>query len=269
MNPRVICLSLVTGIFIGIASAPAATVTFSNTNAIVINDSDNPPTAATPYPSTNLVTGLGGTIISKVSVSLFGFAHTFPSDVDIVLVGPEGQNAILLSNVGGQATKMPVTNIDLTLDDDAEMNLPTDGELTSGTFKPTQGFTNAFPFDFPAPAPKTADLMGPFLANFKNTEPNGTWSLYVVDDNGGDSGVITGGWSLTITTTPVVLSITRQQTNAIVSWTNAAIGYTLQAAPALRPPAWTNVQTAPVEVSGQFIVTNNIAPGAVFYRLIK
>ncbi|HEX4265150.1 MAG TPA: hypothetical protein VH597_12490, partial [Verrucomicrobiae bacterium] len=91
----------------------------------------------------------------------------------------------------------------------------------------------------------------------------------VVDDNGGDSGVINGGWSLTITTTPVLLSIARQQTNAVVSWTNTVTGYTLQATPSLRPPAWTNVQTAPVGVSGRFVVTNNIAPGAAFYRLIK
>src|SRR6185295_515937 len=33
---------------------------------------------------------------------------------------------------------------------------------------------------------------------------NGTWSLYVFDDGGGDLGTIAGGWSLLITTmTPV------------------------------------------------------------------
>ncbi|HWD90880.1 MAG TPA: hypothetical protein VG938_00895 [Verrucomicrobiae bacterium] len=265
----VIPVLLTATLLVGIASASAATATFSNTNTIVINDSDSPPTVATPYPSTNLVTGLDGTLITKVTVSLFGFAHTFPSDVDIVLVGPQGQNAIVFSNVGGQATKIPVTNIDLTLDDDAGASLPTDSELVSGTFKPTQGFASAFPFDFPAPAPKTADLMGPFLANFQNTEPNGTWNLYIVDDNGGDSGVITGGWSLTITTAPVLLSIARQQTNAILSWTNGATGYTLQTTPSLKPAAWANVPTAPVEVSGRFVVTNGMGSGRAFYRLIK
>ena len=29
--------------------------------------------------------------------------------------------------------------------------------------------------------------------------PNGTWSLYVVDDLGADVGTITGGWALNIT----------------------------------------------------------------------
>jgi hypothetical protein len=157
----------------------------------------------------------------------------------------------------------------LLLDDDAESNLPVTNVLVSGTFKPTQGDPDPFLFDFPAPAPKTADLMGPFLSNFKNTEPNGTWNLYIVDDTGSDSGVITGGWSLTITTTPLVLSIAQAQTNAVLSWTNTAVGYTLQRTPSLSPVAWTNVSGVPVVDSGRFVVTNAPLPGSSFYRLIK
>ena len=33
---------------------------------------------------------------------------------------------------------------------------------------------------------------------FNGTNPNGTWSLYAVDDLGGDIGGIAGGWGLTI-----------------------------------------------------------------------
>lgn len=268
MIVRSVLLPAVAVIIGGVAQANAGTFTFSNTNAIVINDSASPPTAASPYPSTNEVSGLGGSIVSKVTVSLVGFAHTFPSDVDIVLVGPGGQNAILMSNVGG-TTKMPVTNIDLTLDDDAASYLPVTNALVSGTFKPTMGDTNAFLFNFPPPAPTTAQLMGPYLSNFKNTDPNGTWSLYVVDDTTGDSGVITGGWSLTITTTPVVLSIAQRQTNSILSWTNAATGYTLQASPSLTSGTWTNVNITPVDVNGFFTVTNPATAGRLFYRLMK
>lgn len=255
-------------VLISVAAASAATVTFSNTNAIAIQDSETPPTAGAPYPSTNIVTGLNGSFITKVTVQLFGFAHTFPSDVDIVLVGPQGQNAIVMSNVGGQDSTHPVTNIDLTLDDDAATYLPVDATLVSGTYKPTQGFTNAFLFDFPPPAPTTAQLMGPFLSNFKNTEPNGTWSLYVVDDSAGDAGVITGGWALTITTAPVLLSITRNQTNAILSWTNTVSGYTLQSAHDLTS-AWSNIPTAPALISGNYTVTNPITTNRAFYRLAK
>lgn len=268
MIVRSVLLSAIALIVGSVLPANAGTFTFSNTNTIIINDSGNPPTVASPYPATNVVTGLGGSVISKVTVSLFGFAHTFPSDVDIVLVGPEGQNAIVMSNVGG-TNKMPVTNIDLTLDDDASNNLPIVDALVSGTFKPTKGDPNPFLFDFPAPAPTTAQLMGPYLSNFKNTEPDGTWSLFVVDDSGGDSGVITGGWSLTITTSPVLLSIARQQTNSILSWTNALTGYTLQASSSLTSGAWTNVNAAPVDVNGFFTVTNPATVGSLFYRLMK
>lgn len=259
-------LILSASIFIG-GSAPAVagTFTFANTNAIIINDSTNPPTAASPYSSTNVVSGLNGSVITKVTVQLFGFAHTFPSDVAILLVGPDGQNSILMANVGG-STKMPVTNIDLTFDDGAASYLPLESQLVSGTYKPT---TNTFSFPFPPPAPSTNQIMGAFLGNFNGTEPNGVWNLFVMDDYSQDSGIITGGWSLTITTTPVLLSIAQSQTNAVLSWTNAAAGYTLQTTPSLAPASWTNVNVAPVLVSGYYTVTNAVTNKTMFYRLAK
>src|SRR4051794_11624322 len=131
--------TLVTAAFFiaGLLSVSAATFTFSNTNAIVISDNT---VAASPYPSAIQVAGVNGSTITKVTVQLIGFAHTFPSDVAVVLVGPEGQNSILMAYVGG-STHTPVTNVDLTLDDDAASYLPLDSQLVSGTFKPT---TNTF-----------------------------------------------------------------------------------------------------------------------------
>jgi subtilisin-like proprotein convertase family protein len=255
----------VTIFFTGLLSVSAATFTFSNTNAIVINDSANPPTAASLYPSPVQVTGVDGSTITKVTVQLHGFAHTFASDVAIVLVGPEGQNSILMANVGGPS-KIAVTNLELTLDDDAASYLPLDSQLVSGTFKPT---TNTFSFSYAPPAPATNELMGAFLGNFKNTEPNGAWKLFVVDQSSEDSGIITGGWSLTLTTTPVLLSISKSQTNAVLSWTNALTGYTLQATPSLAPAAWTNVSPAPVVISGNYTVTNAMTNSSTFYRLAK
>jgi hypothetical protein len=251
----------------GISAVSAATLTFSNTNVIVINDSTSPPTKATPYPSPITVSNITGAYVTKVSVQIHGFAHTFPADVDIVLVGPGGLNAVLMGNVGTENKPQPATNIDLMIDDDAASNMPLNSDLISGAYKPTQ--RQPFAFDFPPPAPTTSDLMGPTLANFRNTNPNGTWSLFVVDDTNPDSGVVTGGWTLIITTAPVALSITRAQTNAVLSWTNAATGYTLQAAPSLSPFAWTNVTTIPVVIEGNYVVTNAVTSAETFYRLAK
>jgi hypothetical protein len=249
----------------GVSTAAAGTFAFSNTNAIVINDSQTPPTIASPYPSPITVSNITGSYVTKVTVQIFGFAHGFPSDVSILLVGPQGQNSILMAQVGGSA-RTPVTNVDLTFDDDASSNLPLESQLVSGTFKPT---TNTFSFSYPPPAPSTNEIMGAFLGNFTSVEPNGVWNLFVVDQYPTDSGVITGGWSLNITTTPLALSIARSQTNAVLSWTNAATGYTLQATPTLSPPAWTNVTIAPVMVSGNYVVTNSMTNKTLFYRLTQ
>src|SRR5690349_10542407 len=114
----------------GASTVAAGTFTFSNTNTIVINDSASPPTVATPYPATNIVTGLNGSVISKVTVQLHGFGHGFPSDVSILLVGPQGQNSILMAQVGG-SVRTPVTNLDFTFDDDAASYMPLDSALSS------------------------------------------------------------------------------------------------------------------------------------------
>src|ERR1051325_185260 len=94
----------------GISSAAAGTLTFSNTNAIVINDGASPPTAASPYPSGIAVSNVTGSYVTKVTVQIQGFAHQFPADVDVVLVGPQGQNAVLMGNVGTEILPPPATN---------------------------------------------------------------------------------------------------------------------------------------------------------------
>jgi hypothetical protein len=250
-----------------LSTVAAGTFTFSNTNAIVINDSPTPPTVASPYPSTNKVSGIVGSYVTKVTVQIHGFAHSFPADVDMVLVGPGGQNVVLMGNVGTLNLPQPVTNIDLTLDDNAPTGMPLNTDLVSGTFKPTQRQT--FAFNFPPPAPPTASLMGTNLSNFKNVNPNGEWYLFVVDDTEANAGVITGGWSLTFTTAPVALALATAQTNAVLSWTNAATGYTLQATPSLSPAAWTNVTIPPVVISGNYVVTNAMSGKTIFYRLAQ
>ncbi|MCA1591219.1 MAG: proprotein convertase P-domain-containing protein, partial [Acidobacteria bacterium] len=183
------------------ASAPQA---FSNTTSIVIPAPPGTGTTggapATPYPSNIVVSGLSGNI-SKVTVGLNNLNHTFPSDVDMLLVGPGGQSFIILSDVIGGTDWV---NINYTLDDAAAAVIPGTGAPASGTFKPTNyGTGDGFPA--PAPAgpyqnPATAGA-ATFASVFNGTSANGTWSLYVVDDAATDAGTMTGGWTLNITTT--------------------------------------------------------------------
>src|SRR5205814_6759358 len=121
--------------------------------------------------------------ITKVNVTLTNFAHAFPDDVDILLVGPAGQQATILSDVGGSVA---VSGLTLTLNDAAAASLPDSTGLSSGTFKPRNvqagGALDSFPS--PAPSPTGASV----LSAFNNTNPNGVWSLYIVDDSSGNAG---------------------------------------------------------------------------------
>jgi len=170
-----------------VATGAPGTQALTNPAAITIPDAGN----ATPYPSAINVSGLGGTV-SNVTVTLRNLTHTWPADVDVLLVGPGGQKVLLMSDtVGGNA----LNSITLTLSDAAAVGLPQSFAVASGSYKPTNFDTNTDAFPAPAPA-------GPFattLSTFNGAPANGTWSLYVRDDGAGDQGVIAGGWSLTVT----------------------------------------------------------------------
>jgi subtilisin-like proprotein convertase family protein len=144
---------------------------------------------ASPYPSDIVVSGVE--TVQKVTVTINSLTHTFPDDLNFLLVGPAGQNAIIWSDRGDG---FDVSNIVVTLDDDAAIPLPDSTVITSGTYQPANSGTGD---TWPAPAP--APLGDSALSIFNGTDPNGTWSLYLVDDAGGDLGTISGGWTLTIT----------------------------------------------------------------------
>ena len=160
------------------------TQTFSNPASITINDN----AAATPYPSNITVSGISNFV--GVTVTLNGLSHTFPADIDIILVSPSGQAAYVMSDVGGNT---PVTNLTLTFDDNAAAALGS-GALSSGTFRPSNIDTTTDNMPPPAPAPPYAAA----FSTFNGFTANGTWSLYVRDDAGVDVGSIANGWSLGI-----------------------------------------------------------------------
>jgi subtilisin-like proprotein convertase family protein len=169
--------------------------TVSNPSNINIKDSFTPPTNSKPYPST--ITVSGQPTVTKITVSLSNYSHTYPDDVDILVVGPTGAKCLLMADCGGSDS---TNNVNLTFDD-AFPSLPDESQIATGTYKPTKGTcvgggSNCVPNDFPPAAP--AGPYGTALSVFNGTNPNGTWQLYVIDDSVDDSGAISGGWSLTV-----------------------------------------------------------------------
>ena len=137
------------------------------------------------------MSGITG-VVGKVTLTLNGFSHSFPSDVDALLVGPQGQKIMVMSDAGGGIS---VTNLSLGFSDSASSSLPAAATLASGTFKPTD-----FESDEVMPLPAPSGSRSAQLSAFNGTDPNGNWSLYVADDSSGDAGTIAGGWALNFTT---------------------------------------------------------------------
>ncbi|OOR04432.1 hypothetical protein BW897_32030 [Bacillus cereus] len=176
----------------------AQTKTFSNITPIIMPETGDAG-IADPYPSQIIVNGMSG-VIEKVTVTLRNINSTFPDDIGVLLVGPQGQTLILMSDVGNTDG---IINVTLILDDDAANPLPEADPLVSGTFKPANYTDISGDDNWPAPAPVPPygdPALGQGLNVFNGTDPNGTWNLYVVDDFDDDINSITGGWELTITT---------------------------------------------------------------------
>jgi subtilisin-like proprotein convertase family protein len=152
---------------------------------------------ADPYPSIINVSGVSGTV-SLVKVRLLNFSHTFPDDVDVLLISPTGRNLILMSDAGGG---IDMVNNTITIDDSAVTPLPNATAIGTDTFQPADhGTGDTFPGLAPpylSPAPVGANTL---TSVFSGDEPNGVWQLIIVDDSSGDAGIVNGGWELIITT---------------------------------------------------------------------
>jgi subtilisin-like proprotein convertase family protein len=149
--------------------------------------------ATVPYPAILEVGGFKRGKITDVNLILHGYSHTFPGAIGVMLVSPNGRDAVVMNDIGGNTD---VENITLILDDEAAFGMPVDNNpVVSGQFRPTSVSSNAGPDGFPAPAPLSSGYVA--LAVFDGGNPNGTWKLFVRDSIGGVGG-ISGGFSLEI-----------------------------------------------------------------------
>jgi len=106
--------------------------------------------------------------VSKATVTLDGLSHTFPHDVNMLLVSPSGSNVLVMSHTGGA---YGVTNLDLVFDDAATVSLPNYGLITNGTYKPS---SYEGPVALPGTAPASSYQSA--LSGMVWSNPNGAWS---------------------------------------------------------------------------------------------
>src|SRR5262245_17388504 len=114
--------------------ATASAQTFTNAAAITIPGSGTGATTgapATPYPSNIVVSGIAAPI-ARVSITLNGLSHTFPDDVDVLLVAPDGTKMVVLSDVG---SSNDAVGFNITLDDNGAQ-LTDSGAFASGVYQP-------------------------------------------------------------------------------------------------------------------------------------
>lgn len=185
---------------------------FTSTGAVAIPGTGSGPAVASVYPAPINVSGYSLSYITKATVRLNTFAHTWPEDVGMLLVGPGGQTVRLMTDVGGDGN----FSGNLVFDSTASKSIFDNGSasIVASTYLPSSGDDTAaggsdpMPANFPAPAP--ASPYGTNLNVFNSTQPNGTWNLYIYDDTGSDVGTL-ASWSLmletvTATSAPVELS---------------------------------------------------------------
>ena len=135
-------------------------------------------------------------VIGDLDVTLFDVSHTWPDDIDVLLVGPGGQQVTLISDAGGgvDAGEDFVVD-DLTFDDSAATLVPDETAPNLNTYRPTNyGARRHLPG---AGAHQHQQHFARRTSTTRNAA--GTWQLCVVDDEAPDNGEIAGGWELDFT----------------------------------------------------------------------
>jgi hypothetical protein len=190
------------------SSTALSTVTFNGGGVSIPAAPNSGGTGASsiggPYPSTIAVSGLPTSGVTVKRVFLNGMAHTFPDDIDILLQSPTGTNVVLMSDAG---LSNDLTGENLEIRDDAAGPMSDSGVIPAGAYQCTNYTTTDNWF---APGPGDVTQTAPSLSLFTGN-PNGTWSLFVSDDAGGDTGSM-DGWAIEF-----------EYNNVTYTWTGAGL----------------------------------------------
>jgi hypothetical protein len=150
---------------------------------------------SSPYPLTSTISALPAhTVVTDLNVVFDGVYHSFPSDLDLLLAGPQGQTAVLMSDACGSTD---ASNAVWRWDDEAAAAMPSAG-CPDGSYRPTNTDEGGGGDDSWPGLP--AGSYGSDLSVFDYTDPTGTWRLFAVDDVGSDEGFLTNPFRLELTT---------------------------------------------------------------------
>ena len=143
--------------------------------------------------------------VAEMNVTFSSLFHPHPADIDALLVGPAGQNVMLMSDVGEllSETDSIIQDVNLTFRDGASL-LPPNVRIASGSYAPTNYLGVIEDIAEMDQTPPTMPPVGPYgttLSVFNGSNANGTWKLFIQDDLEDESGQMQS-WSLTVTTVP-------------------------------------------------------------------
>ena len=166
---------------------------------------DGAPFAINDNATTSRSLSLGVTAwirITNVRLTLTNLSHTFPDDLDFLLVGPDGRNLEFWSDVGGNTG---FTNRSFTISDSGGTPLPNSSPLPAGTYKPAD-YTD--PWD---PAETSSNWSGLSALTINHAGPAGAsgfaatfggvwgsdtnWTVLIRDDTNMDNGSVQA-WGL-------------------------------------------------------------------------
>jgi hypothetical protein len=105
------------------------------------------------------------------------------------------------------------------------------------------------------------------MSVFNGTNPNGDWSLYIMDDQGLDSGKLATGWRLNIASAILpILQIEVSGSVVTLSWPGSLAGFNLESKNSFSPSdQWAPIGQ-PSLVGGRYTVNVGLTNGQ-FFRL--
>ncbi len=141
----------------------SGTVVTSFTDSTVVPILDNQTST-----STQSISGITG-IVSDINLEINVF-HTWDSDLDAYLIGPDGTRVLLFSFVGGSGDNFTGT----IFDDEANASINSGTAPFTGRFRPQE-----------------------LLSVFDGMDPNGDWTVEITDFAFADEGSL-NSWTLTV-----------------------------------------------------------------------